>query len=205
MTSRNPWARARTLADLGELTARWLEGDADLEHPDYPDGPDPETSPLIPVLAAANRVGIVTTDSQPGDAPSPGFDGAIWAQRPAVLGVTSRSMLDRLIDAQRGRDMIFMYARTTAPAAWECWWHPITVRDSETYTRYGLMRYTRHRETFGSTRNLTFLRDAWQFYIIDRDYEDRLQLWDLLGTVAAAAARIAADNGPEGHRGRWLR
>jgi len=27
----------------------------------------------------------------------------------------------------------------------------------------------------------------------------------LLGTIAAAAARITADNGPEGHRGRWLR
>ena len=73
MSDLDLWQRAGTLADLAELTARWLQGDPDVgDHPGYPSepgerpGPDPETAPLIPALVAANRAGLLTITSQPG-------------------------------------------------------------------------------------------------------------------------------------------
>jgi hypothetical protein len=67
---RKLWAAARTLADLGELTAQWLEGRI-ASVPGYMPGwgPDPETAPHIPVLAAANRAGFLTVNSQSADGP----------------------------------------------------------------------------------------------------------------------------------------
>lgn len=72
---REAWKRARSLADLGELTAQWLEGvilcqpaycdPEDLDPGETP-GPDPETALLVPWLAAACRAGYVTSQSQPG-------------------------------------------------------------------------------------------------------------------------------------------
>ena len=60
------WKSAQSLKDLGELTARWLEG-VDIEHPCYlGGGPDPETSPLVPDLVELNRSAFVTECSQPG-------------------------------------------------------------------------------------------------------------------------------------------
>jgi hypothetical protein len=73
MSELDLWQQAGTLADLAELTARWLQGDPDVgDHPGYPSdpdeqpGPDPETAPLIPALVAANRAGLLTVTSQPG-------------------------------------------------------------------------------------------------------------------------------------------
>lgn len=60
------WRDARSLADLGELMARFLEGAID-EAPTFVGRPDPETDPLVAVLAQVNRAGYVTTCSQPVD------------------------------------------------------------------------------------------------------------------------------------------
>jgi len=67
-TERNLWASARTLPDLAELTAQWLEGRIKSQ-PGYADGwgPDEETLPHVPVLAAANRAGFLTCNSQSAD------------------------------------------------------------------------------------------------------------------------------------------
>jgi hypothetical protein len=64
---QNPWRAARTLPDLGNATADWLEGKT-ASQPGYAPGhgPDTETTGLIPGLAAANRAGFVTRQSQPG-------------------------------------------------------------------------------------------------------------------------------------------
>ncbi|MDQ3275031.1 MAG: hypothetical protein M3Q39_08390 [Actinomycetota bacterium] len=91
------WYRARSLADLGELTARWLEGGIG-SRPGYQPrcGPDVETRRLIPTLAALNRGGYLTNSSQPGEAPTVGYDGRLWSQRAAVSGFTDRATLDRI-------------------------------------------------------------------------------------------------------------
>jgi hypothetical protein len=66
------------LADLGELTAQWLEGTIASVPTVWPGcGPDEEATELIPVLAARNRAGYVTTVSRAGEGPAPGYDGAV--------------------------------------------------------------------------------------------------------------------------------
>jgi hypothetical protein len=44
------WSRAVSIDDLGELPAGWLEGSVPTM-PTYGGSPDPETLPLVPVLA----------------------------------------------------------------------------------------------------------------------------------------------------------
>src|SRR6266536_3121043 len=59
------WMSATSLAELGELTALWLEGEIG-QAPTNLGPPAGETAELIPVLAAVNRAGLVTDCSQPG-------------------------------------------------------------------------------------------------------------------------------------------
>ena len=96
---RVTWARARTLQDVADRTAQWLEGKLGSQPNYQPNcGPDDETAQLIPTLARANRAGYLTTCSQPGHAATPGFDHALWRQRPAVDGfVHPGSLLDALV------------------------------------------------------------------------------------------------------------
>ncbi len=64
---RLDWSQARTLADLGELTAHYLEGEAD-DSPTHCGTPADETVPIAGRLAALNRTGLVVTHcSQPGE------------------------------------------------------------------------------------------------------------------------------------------
>jgi hypothetical protein len=90
------WKTARTFADMCELMALWLEGRIPFRPGYLARYPEPETAPLISTLAAANRAGFLTDDSQPG---GDGRDRAAstWRQRPAVTGfVSDRGFLKRL-------------------------------------------------------------------------------------------------------------
>src|SRR5216683_2234387 len=100
------WADARTLADLGTLTAQWLEGTLGSQ-PDYApgSGPDEETAGLVPVLAACNRAGFVTRSSQPGLSEMAG-NGARAEQRAMVAGFASVQMGARLEDAAHEAGLI---------------------------------------------------------------------------------------------------
>lgn len=90
------WAKAATLADVGELTTRWAEGDV-LYHPNgYDEGPAEETRELISALATLNRSGFITSSSQPGLGPVRGADGMMWSQRAAVDDFTDKATADRL-------------------------------------------------------------------------------------------------------------
>jgi hypothetical protein len=90
------WRACEDPADVGELTARWLEGSIGSQ-PGYAPchGPDPETRHLIPVLAYANRHGLITMNSQPG---ARAEDGS-WEQRAAVEGLTDTCTLTHLLCA----------------------------------------------------------------------------------------------------------
>lgn len=95
-TDRKPWAQARTIADLGELTAQWLEGRIGSQPGYMPNcGPDEETAALVPALAAANRAGYLTSNSQPG-CDGPGYDGRRWTQRAAVCGFADSATAARI-------------------------------------------------------------------------------------------------------------
>lgn len=126
-TDRRTWAQARTLADLGELTAQWLEGRIGSQPGYAPNcGPDDETRELIPALTTANRAGYLTTNSQPGY-DGPGYDGRRWQQRAAVCGFAEPAVADRIrrAGARHGCRII------------EDEWMPCTTRDGETVTAFG--------------------------------------------------------------------
>lgn len=99
----NPWKDARTVADLGQLMADWIEGRIP-SRPGYQPkcGVDSETRHLISVLAACNRAGYLTTDSQPG-CDDKAFDGRPWRQRAAVQGyiAADNPLLHRLTSSAK--------------------------------------------------------------------------------------------------------
>ena len=136
-TDRRAWKSAKTVADLGELMARWLEGDI-ASRPGYQPrfGPDEETEHLVPTLAALCRAGYVTTCSQPGFAGT-GADGLWWEQRAAVeLVVTDADLFQRLVDAATAAGMLVRvhdYSRGRAPE------YPViaTTCDGEAVTAFG--------------------------------------------------------------------
>jgi hypothetical protein len=91
-TDHEQWFAARTLPDLANLTARWLEGDL-ASHPGYGDpgtGPDLETHDLVPMVALLNRAGWLTDCSQPG------YTGGVDEQRAAVTGFVDWHLAERI-------------------------------------------------------------------------------------------------------------
>lgn len=133
------WGGARTLAELGVLTASWLEGQLS-DHPGYTGGgPDPETieTPgVVPALAALNRAGFVTVASQPG-CEGIGYDGAVWTQRAAVMLLCSGDRAAILNTILRGTwcEVISNPSRA--------WWRRaqpgicVTRREGRDYTTFG--------------------------------------------------------------------
>ncbi len=97
---RRRWRATRSLADVAALTALWLEG-AVASQPNYQPnyGPDEETVPLVPMLAAWNRAGFLTDGSQPGDLEECAVLGTLGRQRAAVDGFIDRYTGSRIMAA----------------------------------------------------------------------------------------------------------
>lgn len=141
LTSRDRplWANARSLADLGELTAAWLDGSIDSE-PGYHGrcDVDEDYAPgLTGTLILLNRAGYITFGSQAGH-DGPGYDGAHWQQLAAVAGLATPHTYDWLCDAVAGTRFQIL--------AWPCKakaWHragtgvPVTFREGQAYTTFG--------------------------------------------------------------------
>jgi hypothetical protein len=97
------WAAARTLADLGELTALWLEGRIESQPGYYGrvDVDEDDAPGLTATLVALNRAGYLTNSSQAGF-DGTGYDGAHWQQYAAVTGFASPDTLRWLQRAVAG-------------------------------------------------------------------------------------------------------
>jgi hypothetical protein len=92
------WREARAFEELAVLTARWLRGHL-LWHPNgHRGGPDPETKPLVEVLAAANAGGFLTDGSQPGEVAT--FHELPWRQGAFVSGFVADPELARALCAR---------------------------------------------------------------------------------------------------------
>lgn len=113
------WQSATTVVDLGQLTARWLEGQLGW-HPWYEtERPNEETTELIPALGRVNRAGFFTTDSQPGRR-GRGFNGRLWEQRAFVGGFVADQKLLKRLKAAAGSHGCQIDVRSSrrARAAW---------------------------------------------------------------------------------------
>ena len=187
------WHTARTLSDLGELTALWLERTI-VCHPGYGDwesddpGPDQETAEIVGPLAKANRAGYVTDCSQPGCIKVRGWDGSWWDQRAAVTGYATIRVRDRLLTQVRGHELIVIdtpmailpgqrYRNVT----------PVTWRNKEEHTwfghRFGILDLLRVYGSRSWRLNMR-LAAARQITIIDPEPGRNDLLWPLLAQLS---------------------
>ncbi len=198
-TDRRAWKQARTLAELGELTARWLEGDIASQPGYMPNcGPDPETAELIPTLAKLNRAGYVTECSQPGLAPTLGYDGRLWSQRAAVSGFADDATLAQIRAAVERTGQLVLIAHRTLPrwrGCWRAWRLPSTgmavtaaERGHRVHTAFGA------RMSLGDVEGcfdelgregFAAVRAAHQVTVIDPVWGRVEYLWPVLDAVMA--------------------
>lgn len=178
----NPWKNASTIADLGHAMADWLEGRIRI-WPGYGDPrPDDETRHLILTLAAANRAGCVTTNSQPGLASCRGYDGRMWRQRAAVDGwIADTRLLDRIrTEASRAGLTVI----SNRPGVRSHPGMPVTEAGGEVTTGFGWTPGHRRliaSEWRGLGRDaLRELRDATHLTLIDTEWGRDNRLWPAL-------------------------
>lgn len=179
------WAAAQSLPDLANLMALWCEGELSM-WPGHPAPADPETSPLTHTLAAANRAGFLTDQSQPGS-DSLGYDGLRWQQRAAVSGwIADEQLLTQIRHAGEAAGLLVLIS------------HPrliphgqgaiCTIRDGRPYTRFGghlPAHALLHLWPSISRQALDQVVDAWQVCLIDPDIGRNDRLWPLLNDLFA--------------------
>lgn len=173
------WNQAHTLQALGDLTARWLEGTMPYQ-PLYGGGPAHETRELVPHLAAYNRAGYVTTNSQPA---IPAHDG--WAQRAWVHGFGTAETADRIEAALLDTDLLVC---TTPPGGANPTRICVTIHDDRAWTIGGAISAHDVAEQYGAEvpAALPALLAAWQIEVIDPQWGRNDLLWARLGQALKA-------------------
>jgi hypothetical protein len=188
---RRRWATAHTFPELADLMALWLEGELSIT-PGYGGGPDEETTLMIPTLAAANRGGFLTDQSQPGY-DGTGYDGLRWEQRAAVSGlVADEDLLNRLRRECEAAGLLVLIAHPRLLPLGQgvtC-----TSRGGQPYTAFGEYlppRILRHIWGGISRPALEAVCDAWQVCLIDLDTNRNDRLWPVLDRLFADQAATA--------------
>jgi len=198
---RRAWKQVRTLAELGELTARWLEGDIASRSGYMPNrGPDPETTELIPTLAACNRAGYLTEGSQPGLAPTPGYDGRLWSQRAAVFGFADDATLARVRAAVEGTELVLItYCNPSKRGQRSRLWRvpiagmAVTATGDRVSTEFGArMSLGDLEDCFAELGREGFavVRAARQVTVIDPAWGRNDVLWPVLDAVLADLGEV---------------
>lgn len=198
------WRSAETLADLGELTAAYLEGTV----PDQPGwvagGPAPETGPLVPTLAALCRAGFVTSESQPGVASRRGSDGVWWEQRAAVQGFADALTVEWLRAALAGtRFQMIVWTTPTHHLVGDPFevglnaGVTVTRRAGKPFTRFGV-QLTRRELSEQVTGNLSrkaiaAMCAAYSVLIFDPLWLGENDLWPVLRRATRPRARRAGE------------
>jgi hypothetical protein len=184
---RDAWKSARTITDLGRLTARWLEGDLG-DQPGCLDGPSAETLPLIPVLAVLNRAGYVTTASQPGIA----LDGDGWEQRAAVEFLAIWPWQVPVMKHATDAGLIVVAHDPASLPRWRNRYRrvvPVTRCQGRVTTSFGAQRSRRSirdRHTGFGECHPEAVREAlgaWQVTVIDPQWGPSGRLWRSLAGV----------------------
>ncbi|MET9521499.1 DUF6919 domain-containing protein [Streptomyces coeruleorubidus] len=189
-SDRRRWAAAQALPELAELMALWLEGELSM-WPGYGAGADEETTLMIPTLAAANRAGFLTDQSQPGYI-GPGFDGLVWEQRAAVSGlVRDEQLVARIRRAGEDAGLLVLISHPRLlpqGAGATC-----TIRGGQPYTSFGehLSPRILRRIWRGISRQASAaIADAWQVCLIDPEVGRNDRLWPLLDDLFAAQTTV---------------
>ena len=178
------WAQARTLGDLGWLTARWLEGDITYQ-PAWEGPPDAETEVLLPMLAELNRGGFVTHFSQPGA--STELHGAL--QRAVVSGFCDDAVLTRIQQATLATDVVLL--AYPPGARFDGLQLPVSLSEGEAWRWAGATIDAEAIVDYYSgdchTTAVKALRDAWQATVFDPCWGRNDLLWERLLTAIRGA------------------
>lgn len=183
---REKWAQARTLQDVADLTALWLEG-ALGSQPGYArnHGPEDETESLIPTLARANRAGFLTTCSQPGGRSRQRNPHGVllWHQRPAVEGfIHPGPLLDDLLAAAAHQGLLAVTATSDMRGVRDLR-VPVTLDGGRPFTWFG-GRYNPYlHDRLCPHAAAVDIDAAIQVALIDEHYADTRDLWDMLDST----------------------
>lgn len=164
LEDKGAWRQAITLAAAGELTARWLEGKSEYQAATFTVRYDAETEPIAAELAALNRSGLFTKESQPGLR----TDGS--AQRQYVTGFCS---------AEAAAELLALSARTElvtvahAPGEASSAAIPVTLDGGEVVTVLGSSETPVEEDQIRDWADETnetlalLLADSWYVEILD--------------------------------------
>jgi hypothetical protein len=174
------WTTATSLADLGELTARYLSGEADAS-PTYGGPPNAETAEILEPLLALNHAGLVTHWSQPG-VPTEG-----WQQRASVVGYCTPDLAIRLAESCRTAGLDTTVIAPSDRPRWRTSFArrvPVSLRNGEEFTWLGAVESTHAlRRDWGwalAPTGLAALLDACEFTVHDPEWGRKDLLWDTL-------------------------
>jgi uncharacterized protein DUF6919 len=179
------WREARTFEDVAVLTADWLRGHL-FWHPNgHHGGPDPETVPLLEVLAAANDAGFFTDGSQPGELAE--FHELPWRQRAFVAGFVADPALVRALCVRAAEAGLIVRAYRPGSSVDENGEEAavdVTTWGARINTGMGDRvppRAVRRILPGCDRRALREVARAWQVTLIDPEWGRNTVLWSVLG------------------------
>jgi hypothetical protein len=185
LEDKGAWRQAITLEAAGELTARWLEGHSEYQAATFTASYDAETGPIAADLAALNRNGLFTKESQPG------LRAAGSIQRQYVTGFCSAEVAAELLALSTRTELVTV---AHAPGEASSAAIPVTLDGDEVVTVLGSSETPVEEEQIqdwaGETNETLalLLADSWYVEILD-------PLWgrnDVLlpAVLAALSARV---------------
>lgn len=166
------WQDARSVEDMGRLTAQWLTGELHWCPMYFGTGPDPETDDLVPVLAAINRLGLWTTMSQPGES------GRQYAQRAMLSGYCTEATSNALAAGLLNSELLVV--RIEEPEATNSQLQvPITISDGVECTwAGGLDELEHYREDLDdAVVDALAAQQLWAVELIDMTWGRNDVLW----------------------------
>jgi len=188
LEDKGAWRQAITLEAAGELTARWLEGHSEYQAATFTASYDAETGPIAAELAALNRNGLFTKESQPG------LQAAGGIQRQYVTGFCSAEVAVELLALSTRTELVTV---AHAPGDASSAAIPVTLDGGEVVTVLGSSETPVEEEQIQDWAEETndtlalLLADSWYVEILDPHWGRN----DVL-LPAALAALTAPDGSP---------
>lgn len=167
LEDKGAWRQATTLVAAGELTARWLEGKSEYQAATFTPRYDDETESVAVELAALNRSGLFTKESQPG------LQSEDTAQRQYVTGFCSAETAADLLALSTQSELV---AVAHAPGEASSASIPVTLDGGEVVTVLGSSENPVTEEQIRDWAEETneslalLLADSWYVEVLDPEW-----------------------------------
>lgn len=187
---RKEWEAARTLGDLGQLMARWLEGDLK-SNPSYHGKSDLDSAELTALCAALCRSGFLTWNSQ-----QTGDWGSDIHGRTYIEGFAHDGTLKRIRGACEPAGVIVV-AHPTPTRKWFSWLDggpgiPVVLYGDQVRLSVGHQVPRDYVETCWGEVGVEAYADvlsAWQVTVVDPRWGDDRHLVRALGSLRGSVVR----------------